>query len=231
MKTSNSLIIAYLLIMFGGTFLLYVTSSIHGPEIKYLKDVDVNHDGNPHIEKELEPFSVVVADYGVNFSLEHADKCAVYFYRLKGKEIVIPDYKIKNDTLFLDSSTIVEGVKPRFFSRKIRAIKGLGKNTIRFDKILTENMNIDINGGHIMGSFDPSIILDLNVVAMESRIEIYHSRINFLTLDIKNTKFNADQADIEKIEGELFYNSKLEIKENTVMSLNCDKSSSFSMIK
>ncbi len=214
-----------MIVTFGGTFLLYVTSSISGTEDR--RYAELNNGKNLHLEKILEPFSVIVADYGVNFSLEYADKHRVYLYKVKVDEVLVPNYKIKNDTLYLDDSTVIGGVKPRFFTSKIKAIIGLGNNEIIFDKVVAEKLDIQMNGGRIHGSFEPSASFNMNIKAIESTIDIINSNLDLLIVDLYKTKINVSESSVDQIDGEIRNYSSLVFKDEAKISLDTDKTSNY----
>jgi len=71
MKTSNYIIIVFFVFLFGGVFVLFISSRIHQRDSRI---------GLFAEEKKLEPFSVVVAEPGAEFHLRNAEYPRIHCY-------------------------------------------------------------------------------------------------------------------------------------------------------
>ena len=219
MKRSSKLLIAYLILNVGGVFLLYVFSELHGPEVK---TIEASKPISYH-EKSLQPFSVIVADSGVHFSVEHEYNHRVYFHR-KGA-MKVPKFNIKNDTLYLTDLGLPDNVKPRFFAPKITYIEGKQGNHINFFQLKTDEFTMKIKGGRVDGSFDPNVDPKVHIEASNSSLRLNNSSMKVLDLQLDNTKCDATRNKIREIKGSLNYLSFLTVDLDSKMKLITDETS------
>ncbi|TKG93435.1 hypothetical protein EYV94_16945 [Puteibacter caeruleilacunae] len=219
MKKSNKLLIAYLILNIGGVFLLYVFSELHGPDVR---TIQASKPITYH-ERSLPPFSVIVADSGMHFSVEHDYDHKVYLHNTGGMKV--PKFKISNDTLYVTDVGLPADVKPRFFSPKVTYIEGKQRNRINFLQLQTDEFSIKIKGGRVDGSFDPNIEPVVHIEANNSRIRLNDSSMKVLDLKLDNTECNATKNKIKEIKGSLHYLSFLTVDLNSKMKLITDDTS------
>ena len=116
MKTSNYILIAFFTFLFGGTFVLFLTAKIYNKT-----DNSITWTCE---EKKLEPFSVVVAEPGADFSLQIECHDPIIRCAHPPKEAsVFPPFTVRNDTLFVSAlATETEVRTPRVTETEVRTL-------------------------------------------------------------------------------------------------------------
>jgi hypothetical protein len=197
MKTSNILIITYLVVIFSGLIVLYIDDKLHyvkrmeNPERYFIKS------DNKKVEifdskVDLPRFTVIVDTINCSFSVTSG----------KNNELTVIDtiakispgiYDIRNDTLYISK------MSQKVFSIKI-VCADLKTIVARNNKSLT------------VYDFRSDA---LNMKLTKSRLAINNSKIGVFNLDLDNANCNARDMEINVLNGK-FDNSHLDIHSSKI---------------
>lgn len=202
MKTSNYIIIAFFVFLFGGVFVLFLTSKLHKPD---LAEWEAS-------EKPLENFSVVVAEQGAKFLLKKAEKSGIEINYKKPDTLSFPKSIVRNDTLFvfpwegkiqsnkLKHGKVIEYDNVTIFAMKIKAIVAKKDSKVSAVDLLSDSLSINSVGGRVHiwsiknqknGDFmvnDPSEKHILKINAIEKAV------VSFAFLNISKLEINLNQS-------------------------------------
>ncbi|MCL3782424.1 hypothetical protein EMN47_18740 [Prolixibacteraceae bacterium JC049] len=223
MKTSKYFVIGYAAFILLGLFVLYALAGTQGKECR------AKEHHMYRAEKDLQPFSVVVAEEGVNFRLKTANQFKAVLFSRKDTALKVPDYKIKNDTLFLTKATITKGIQPLFIGKQFKAVIGKQNNRINFEHIKSDDkLLLQLNKGKVWGQVTAP---EVTVEAQYSEVNLNHSKIDQLKCNLLKTKSYYHGNNINTIEATLREHSKIYGRAQTKIILDVDKSSSYNIHK
>lgn len=225
MKTSRYFVIGYSVFILVVLLVMYALAGTQG-----VKREKQTHRGYS-VEKELQPFSVVVADEGFNFALESGSKHKVILRSQTDSTLKVPNYKIANDTLFLTRETIIKGVRPLFIGKKFKAVIGKNNNKVYFENVKPEGtLMLELNSGRIWGTLsadNDSMI----VKAKNSDVNIRNTKMTHLKADLSKTNLHVYGCTINTIEVTLKNHSRLSGRVHTKLILETDNTSGYSIHK
>jgi hypothetical protein len=225
MKTSNIIILSFLIFLFGGITLLYIGS-------KYYKKGDRLEDFANH-EKTVAPFSVVVAEPGAIFNLRNGKEYKVSQGYKKG---IIPNFApfvVRNDTLFMFAikpQQIKEElpIVPVVFCKNVKYIIGKVNAYIYLDNYEADSLFVNIDKAKLSWVYDKIIFVSLN--AKNSSLNLNGNKIEKIDLKLDKTELDIiSEKNIECISGSLKNASNLNCSLDGKINLKADKSSRMSL--
>ena len=226
MKTSNYIIIAFFVFLFGGVFVLFVSAKIHQRS---------SVSGLWSEEKKLEPFSVVVAEAGANFHLRAAEFPRMQSFYEKPDSINFPKYGIRNDTLFVFANS---GIKPprlphEIYGRNIKCIIAKENSFVSLQEFCADTLMLKLNNAAVDAFFDKTKrqTTRLSVQATGSRLKLAGVRLENLDLQLNDSKLNAWDNSITVISGSLKDHSSLSVGAITKISIEVDSTSTYQLNK
>lgn len=98
MKTSNYILLSFLIVFIGGNFISHLAA-------KYNLTVQVK-DRNHFFAESVKPFSVVVAEPGANLLLWYGGKNNTIAENYENRNRIMTPYIVRNDTLFVSENPI-----------------------------------------------------------------------------------------------------------------------------
>ena len=218
MKTSNYILISFFVFLFGGVFVLFLTSKLHKLEGAEWKTS----------EKPLEDFSVVVAENGAKFQLKKAEKSGIEINYKKPDTLSFPKLFVRNDTLFvfpwegkiqsikMKNGYVLDYDNVIICARKIKEIIAKNNSKVNAVDLLSDSLSINSVGGkvHIWslknqkdGVFvvkDPSEKNVLKVNASEKAVVSFDFlHVTNLNLTLNQSELKSSKSDVQVLSGTL----------------------------
>lgn len=237
MKTSNYIIIAFFVFLFGGVFVLFLTSKYHNFEIPEWK-AD---------ERPLENFSVVVAEPGASFLVKigAAPKIEILF-----KSPDTPSYPklyVRNDTLFMfpwegkiqlkkfDKDPVIEYNNVNVYAKQIRSVIGKENSQVKLYELSPDTLYIDVNGGEIYCNFQksetPKGLLNIKAAGM-AYLEVNDFNVKNLTLSLTQSELRLQNSTVQTLTGSIVKSSALYTYRTIhTINLETDSTSTYHMNK
>lgn len=223
MKTSNKILLSFLIFLFSGIILLYAGSKYYS-DFYNTKDLE-------HQEKPLSPFSVIVAEPGAIFSLKNGKENIISHTYKKGTVPNI-DYAVRNDTLFITSIKSKEDqVKhtsntTNIYCTNIKSIVAKENSDINLDKFETDSLAIKMNKSRLNWKFDK--LISLSVQAKDSDIYLHGKNLEKANVQLDKTQLRiATKTRINKISGILTNDSDSELSYTNHVHIDTDQTSSY----
>lgn len=200
MKTSNKLIIAYLILIVASVTVLCATSLQHD-------DIDKNI-----VEKKilLKDFSAIVVEKNADLHLEKSDSNILTIEILKNQKIPSAMYRIKHDTLY-----VYGGLRTFVKAKNIGTIEGRKHYWLGIKGFYRGNLKIILSGGKTNMEneglrSDAAVNLDMQLNDSALFESMY---IGFDTLKIvsKSSKTEVFQSSVKVLDAALKENSTLNI--------------------
>lgn len=206
MKTSNYIIIAFFTFLFGGIFVLFLSSTF-----KIGKVPDQNFLAQ---EKVLDNFSVVVAQPGANLYLKTGTIPKISKHYLKGDTCSLPPFIVRNDTLFVGANPVGDKqLSSEIIYKQITGIEGGEKSRIEIDQFAADTFNITVHTGKVYcfaGKFK-NINKKVNIQATkQAYIQIHNLNIQSIQIGLDNSELNFQNTTIQNLTGVLKDRSKLQ---------------------
>lgn len=226
MKTSNYIIIAFLVFLFGVVFVLFLTAKIHqsGSNVGLYSE-----------EKKLEPFSVVVAEPGASFYLrngEYPRMCCMY---QKPDTCAFLKYGIRNDTLFVFAAT--GSNKPAFlheiYGKNIKGIVAKENSYMNLQQFAADTLFVSLNNAKLEAFFDQTkgTTALFSVQALRSDITLTGANIGRVDIQLNKTKMHTWNNSIDNLSGSLKNESHVTFGRLNKISLDVDPSSAYQLQK
>ncbi|MDR2628061.1 MAG: hypothetical protein LBC40_08530 [Dysgonamonadaceae bacterium] len=161
MKTSNYIVIAFVVFIIGGILVLFITDKNH--EEKCLSDT-----------YPLDGFSVIVAEPGARFQVRNEAKDFIELCAMGEKKVPVDLYRIDNDTLFLSSNSIAWKTVTVFCSG-LSSINAKDSSRVLLKDFRSGNLHIEADRAHV--SIEYSHLPDVSIIAgNESHIKIQNTK-------------------------------------------------------
>lgn len=222
MKTSNYILLSFLLFLFGGITLLCFGS-------RYYKSIDARADF-VNQEKQLPPFSVVVAEPGAIFNLRNANENKIIQTYLKGTVPNIASFEVRNDTLFIYSEEPKQGKMKHtrnvteFLFINIKSIVTKENSDVYLENLETDTLDINMSKSRLNWKFNKSSYVE--IVAKNSVIDLTGDCIDKINLQLDKTALNINSKNgTKQLSGSLINDSYVGGFIDGKMSLTVDKSS------
>jgi len=226
MKTSNYIIIAFFIFLFGGVFVLFLSAKIHQRDSSL---------GLFAEEKELEPFSVIVAEPGANFYLRIAEYPRISCEYQKPDSCKYPPLGIRNDTLFVFSLT--GKVKPQhrinIYAKHLKSIVAKEKSYISLQNFRVDTLIVKLNNAVLDAFFDRTRNHNSSLSIQSFGSKVYLAGINGGNLEVQlnGTVLNSWDISIDSLYGTLANYSNLSMWKLGKINLEADSTSNYGLNK
>lgn len=225
MKISNYIILSFFIFLFGGIFILFVTSKIDPRSNRNLELVTE--------EKPLGNFSVVVAETGANIRIKSGETTKMELYYLKGDTCTFPTYTVRNDTLFVGTNP----PKNKYWAtniicRQINRIEGKEKCQINIEQFHCDSLFVQLNKADFRYySEKSSTAFSLKLIANDSYINLQKANIDKLNLDLSHTQMDSWNNHVKNLSGKLNEKSRLYLDRIQKINIEADSTSTYRLEK
>jgi hypothetical protein len=225
MKTSNKILLSFLIFLFGGIIALYVGSKCFS-----------DYYGSSNLEtqeKSLASFSVVVAESGAIFYLRSEKENKIIQPYRKGTVAIFPAFTVRNDTLFVPSSKQIQGLPKNYrigseiCCIKIKSIITKENSNVTMHQFKADTLNITMNKSRLNWNFDN--VSFLLIQAKDSDVYLGGKNLKKLAVKLDKTKLRAaTKSRINNLSGSLMNGSDGDFSYADSTRLEIDKTSSYS---
>ncbi len=220
MKTSNIILISFLIFLFGGITLLFIGS-------KYYKVVDDRADFAIQ-EKKTAPFSVVVAEPGAYLVLKNGREFSVSQGYKKDAVPNFASFVVRNDTLYMYAvKSKIEGkwfIVPEVYCKNVKSIIAKEKTNVSLRNYQVDSLFVNLNKSELTGDLNKTVFVSFT--SKNSYVRFRGENVQKLELQLDKTELNIDsKKSIETVLGSLKNNSILNCSFDGKISLEVDKSS------
>ncbi len=228
MKTSNYIIIAFFVFLFGGVFVLFLSSKIHQGD---------SDRGLYSEEKKLESFSVVVAEPGANFHLRNGENPRMLCSYELPDTCSFPEYGIRNDTLFVFARK--KNIKPGYgnkidiYGKNIKSIIAKENSYMSLQQFAADTLYMRLNNAKLDAFFDKtkSTTALFSIQAVESDISLTGAIIGSIDIQLNKTKMQTWNNSIGSLSGSLKNDSHVTFGWLNKISLDIDSTSAYQLMK
>lgn len=219
MKTSNIILLSFLIFLFGGMTVFSIDSKYHDMDKKFLNS-----------EKKLAPFSVIVAEGGAKFNLKNGNENKISQAYLEGTVPNIDFFAVRNDTLFISSEIPKNGKMKHtdnvteIFCLNTKSIVAKENSDIQIKEFQKDTLNITMKKTILNCKLKK--LTYLSVSAIESNITLNCENIKNIDLKMDKTSLDLNsKKNTANISGSLINNSSFDGKIDGKINLDVDKSS------
>jgi len=225
MKTSNYIIMAFLIFLFGGILTLFVSAKLD-PRAGQNQKFET-------LEKPLDPFSVIVAEPGASFQIKTGETTRLSTNYQKGEEAILPSYVVRNDTLFVSAFPKSEKrTNLEVCYTKIRSIEGKANSEITAHQISGDSLTIKLNDAHFRHySRTKTSNAALQIIANNSNVQLGDISIENLDIQLNKTEMNVWNSSIVNLSGTLTESSSLSMGQISKINVEVDSSSNYHLNK
>jgi hypothetical protein len=213
MKTSNYILIAFFVFLFGGVLILFIASKAHKKEEpKWFEE-----------KKPLDSFSVVVAEPGSEFNVRFGENPQIEAVNILPDSIRFPKSIVRHDTLFifppiakLKSKKLKNGAVLKYpnlitiYSGEIRSIVCKKNALIELREIMCDTFNISSEGGKIYAYFPKSgnslSLLNLHLEG-KSYLQLNDFKMKTLKVQMNQSELRIQNSNIDTLSGSMVNNS------------------------
>ena len=190
MKTSNYILIALFTFIIGSMLVLFIAAIGH--ENDYYGGAQVDKKEYP-----LEDFSVIVVESNVCIALNSSENNSISFYFPKDQKESEKPFRINNDTLFVYHIAELNSLNLEVSESKLSTI--VAKNNSRFtlDYFNLETLSVDVQQANF--TLGNSEIRKLNVLGDKAEIWTYSSKIDSLSVKLKNESSFTNNGNVNMI--------------------------------
>lgn len=225
MKTSNIILISFLVFLFSGIIALYVGS-------KYYANPNNNPANFVDKKTKLSPFSVIVAESGAVFYLNSGKENEITHSHLKG---TVPDFGsfiVRNDTLFVASAKLKRN-KDRFTNnlihvscRNVKSIVTKQYSEVRMEGFQADTLSVIMNKSNLDWRFQN--IRHLSIQAKDSEIYLEGEKLEKLTVKLDKTRINSSiKKRTDVLSGSLINASDIRFSMSNTVTLDADDTSNY----
>lgn len=221
MKISQYILPAFLGFVFTATLVLFADS----------KNAEkINVFGATIPEKNLEAFSVIVAENEANITIKNDSVNTMSALLFKTDSVSeLPKYKIANDTLFVSKSGY--NAKTVIKCHGVKTIIGRKKSNINLDNYTTDSLSLRLNKSRVSVWNKNISMAFINVVANDkSNLTFYinNSRINQTKLKVDNSVVSfSNKSLLNRLTAVLTSKSNMRVGKVEKLKVDCDNSSKY----
>jgi len=182
MKTSNIILISFLVFLFGGITLLYIGS-------RYYNDGNDKSDFITKVDK-IDSFSVVVAEPGAYLVVKNGKEFSV---SQSYKKDIVPDFapfEVRNDTLFVSTvKSRKDGewfVVPEVYCKNVKSIIAKEKSNVNLKNYQIDSLSVDLNKSDFHWDFNKPAYV--NIESKNSYLYLNGNNIEKINLQLDKTK-------------------------------------------
>ena len=225
MKTSNIILISFLIFLFSGIIALYVGS-------KYYANPNNNPANFVDKKTKLSPFSVIVAESGAVFYLNSGKENEITQSHLKD---TVPDFGsfiVRNDTLFIASAKLKRN-KDRFTNNlihvsctNVKSIVTKEYSEVRMEEFQGDTLSVTMNKSNL--DFRFKNISYISLQAKDSEIYLEGERLGNLAIKLDKTRINSSiKKRTDVLSGSLINASNLRFSMSNTVTLDADNTSNY----
>jgi hypothetical protein len=223
MKTSNYIAISFLIFLFGGIFVLFLSARID-PRGSFHQEFLTQ-------EKALDSFSVIVAEQGAGIHLKYGQTSKMVVDYPKGDTCSLPPFTVRNDTLFVSSYSYKK--KQRSVDVYCSGLKSIQEKNaahvtierqFQADTLLVK---LDKAEFSYYSEKDSPQKISLTLIADQSKVQIGETDLEKLDIQLNNTEMNVWNNSIGSLSGSIKNQSKLYLDTFRKISLEVDSTSTY----
>ena len=227
MKTSNAILLSFLIFIFAGITLIFITS-------KYCKGY-YDESNYTTQEKPIPSFSVIVAEPSASFTLQNGKINTITIRHRKDTVAHFAPFTVRNDTLFISSdkkgkfNENRQMITPTIFCKNVKQIVAKEKANVNMQEFKTDTLGITMNKAILnWWGIDQVDFVCLNTKS---------SNVNFTIKNLKKIDFQLDETalsitnetGIKSVSGSLKNKSSADFFMDGKVNLDIDKSSTSSI--
>lgn len=224
MKTSNKILIAFLILLFSGITALYVGSKYNSGYY--------NTQNFETQEKPLPNFSVIVAQANTYFQIMSGKKNKIKHRFLKDTKPKIGAWVVKNDTLFISCIQLKKNEvwdtnnTTTIFCKNSKSIIIKENSTIKLEDFNAKTLTISINKSFLEWNFEN--IASVSIQAKDSQINLEGEKLEKLVLKLDKSRINSRISErTTSVSGSLINSSNLRYKMSHSARLTTDDTSNY----
>ena len=228
MKTSKSIIIAFILFVFSGILFLFLSGKYRPGE--FFDDAELKK-----IENKLDDFSVIVATNRADIKVTEGignNKLTVH-YKTSDSIPEMPVYSVRNDTLFIKKTP--SNTRPAVHCKELKAVIIDNKSIVHVDKLPIDTIGIFVLSGKLycMGNKQTEKVKQIRILANDrSSLQFNGMYIEEVELSLDHSTVNFQNTAISSLDGNLKNESKLMCyKPIGKIKLDVDMNSSYHLSK
>lgn len=177
MKTSQKIIVLYIILMIGCIFFLVIDASIKAKTTQKKEIIT------------LPPFSVIVAEKDADVHIIQSDS---NYVALEKNEEIMPDIKLFN--VINDTLHVYKGARMFVNCNKLKSINGKHAFWTGIDKFNTDSLEIDLSGGKFYFNSEDEM-LKIDYIELTTRDSAF---VRFQLIENKRINIKAeDKSNIE----------------------------------
>ena len=228
MKTSNYISISFLIFLFGGIFLLFLSSKFH--------EGTVSKQEFESFEENLDDFSVIVAGPNSNIGLRNGTQSKIVISFLKTDSCTIPPHEVRHDTLFIYEYAVgASPISAQVFCPRPRAVLLKDNSVVNLNDFSIDTLDVSMSAGKMYGTFEqsdsPKGVINLSATK-NSNIYINQSNMEALNINLDHSELNIQDVSILTLSGFLKNDSKLySYKSIGKMNIEVDATSRYNLSK
>lgn len=225
MKTSNIILISFLIFLFSGIIALYLGS-------KYYANPNNNPANFVDQKTILSPFSVVVAEPGAIFYLSSGKENKITQSYLQGTVPDIGSFLVRNDTLFITLVKLKKG-QVRHTSNlthisciNVKSIVTKEYSEVRMEKFKADTLSVIMIKSNLDWRFEKST--HLSIEAKDSNVYLEGDKLGKLDVKLDKTRINTSiKKRTDTLSGSLINASDLRFTMSNIVNLVGDQTSNY----
>ena len=221
MKTSNIILISFLVFLFGGITLLYIGS-------RYYNDGNDKFNFITKVDK-IDSFSVVVAEPGAYLVVKNGKESSISQSYKKDIVSDFAPFEVRNDTLFVSAvKSRKDGewfIVPEVYCKNVKSIIGKEQTNVSLKNYQADSLSVKLNKSDFHWDFNKPVYV--NIESKNSYLHLNGNNIEKINLQLDKTKVYLNSKKGAKIlSGSLTNDSYIDgvIVDGTI-NLNLDNSS------
>lgn len=221
MRTSNYILISFLILFFGGILLLFVGVKNH--ETNYKKNIVIK-------ENSLEPFSVIVAEEGSYIEIKNGVQNKIIQKYHREFDSVLAPFTIRKDTLFIYSerNSALKDYRSRMLSeiycKNLKYIIAKEKANIHLNAFQSDSIQLMMDKARLDGMVTKIPFVRINAKGSFIRFEGGNIQTFHVVLD--STELQSTLSKIQTLKGVIKNKSHISSPISKHVDLNMDASSS-----
>jgi len=222
MKTSNKILLSFLIFLFSGIIALYVGSRYY---VEY-------YDTHNFVEqvKPLPPFSVVVAEPEAQIQLRNGSERKIVQSFFKTKQPRFSSFVVRNDTLFVFGVKQDRNKLPRaqfianVYCENIKDFVAKEKSVVFLSDYQVDSIFVKMDNADLACQNNNSIFI--KIIAKNSRANFDCQKLNSMKVELDKTYLDVKSKNrVNNISGTLKNDSDVKLNLNAKVNLDVDRSS------
>ena len=222
MKTSNIIFLSFLIFLFGGITLLFIGSKC------YVEHYDTTKFASQ--EKQLPPFSVVVAESNSSIHLRNGQKRKITQSCFKESRPKFAPFVVRNDTLFIFSAKQDRNKIPHatfmveIFCENVKRFVAKEGSIVNFSGYQVDSIFVKMNDADLICEYNNSVYIKM--IAKNSRSNFNCAKLNSMEVELDKTRLDVKSKNrVNNISGTVKTSSEIGLSLDGKINLDVDKSS------